>query len=711
MTSTIKTDINLNTSLLSDGQAADAGDVVAALTDALAHLRSGRLAVTANDTHVKHLDDAFTVSADFVKSIANAGGNEAVLLTLATVAASKGGLGANAAAFSGLLKMAGGVGSVAVANTDYVAPTGSGSLAGKTLDASNDIRLGALDRTNGAGAAVGDVPTWNGTAYAPSAPGGGGAEPVDIQITAGETLAQRDFVYLERSDSKWYKVDTNAVPIKVGDLRGVVQSASITANATGDVRVIGEVAGYTGLTAWQTVYAATTAGGYTQTRPTVSVGGGQVALIVIGVATSTSKVLVLPAEQVQYLKRESLANNASTTLTHHSDPQGRARRVRGYVASTVAGAALTTYASSNRDNREPLRGPSGAGGTTTIIATGTTAAIGNVSGTHYWGAQSFQVTAGHLTQFKVTFAANAGTPSGTVTWEICADGGTAPSTILATGTFTPTASAENTINVTDGPYLAGSTTYWLVVKPTTAQSSGICWNITSSSSSTYASGAQYYSTNSGSSWIGLGDLSCAFTTSATTARDKLAQSFQVTGTQTVDQVKLWLKKVGTPTGTLTLRIETNSAGNPSGTLADANATITVAESGLTTSYGWITFDFATNFSLSSSTTYWLVLSTDRSASAANYIEWGNDTSSPAYASGEMKAEASSSWSALTADAVFEVFGAATTYDEPCVIGRWGAGTRDLAVQFGDGSYANADAQTTFKNVSGDPLDITCIVEV
>lgn len=138
--------------------------------------------------------------------------------------------------------------------------------------------------------------------------------------------------------------------------------------------------------------------------------------------------------------------------------------------------------------------------------------------------------------------------------------------------------------------------------------------------------------------------------------DKLAQSFEVEGTQTIASVDLWLKKVGNPTGTMTLRIETDNSGDPSGTLADANLTATLVESSLGTSYANAMFTFSTPTSISGSTTYWAVLSTDRAVSDANYVVWGADGSTPSYADGEMKSEISSTWSAESKDAIFAVLG-------------------------------------------------------
>jgi hypothetical protein len=111
-------------------------------------------------------------------------------------------------------------------------------------------------------------------------------------------------------------------------------------------------------------------------------------------------------------------------------------------------------------------------------------------------------------------------------------------------------------------------------------------------------------------------------------KTKLAQSVYLTSKGSLTVAQLYLKKVGVPTGTLTLRVETDNAYSPSGTLADSNATATVLESSLSTAYGYIAFTFPAEFTLQAGVIYWLVLSTDRAASGVNYIAWGADNSTP-----------------------------------------------------------------------------------
>jgi len=323
---------------------------------------------------------------------------------------------------------------------------------------------------------------------------------------------------------------------------------------------------------------------------------------------------------------------------------------------TALAAVIATYSSTNYDSDVQLNGKSGAGGTTTITASGGSIVIGNAAGNNWKTGQSFQVTAGLLTQFTFVLLGNGGSPSGTMTWEIQTDSSGLPSgTVLLTGTHSPTASATNTINVSSGPFLSASTSYWLVLAPTTTQSTGNYWNIQTSvaGTSTYANGAFYWFVNAGPWGTDTRDHPATITTSSLSAKSKLAQSFQIASNATIHAAAIYLEKVGSPTGTMTLRIETDSDGSPSGTLLNANATITVAESGLGTSYALTTFDFYPDFAATASTSYWLVLSTDRSASNSNYVLWGADASSPGYTSGEMKSY-TGSWGAETKDAIFEV---------------------------------------------------------
>jgi len=135
--------------------------------------------------------------------------------------------------------------------------------------------------------------------------------------------------------------------------------------------------------------------------------------------------------------------------------------------------------------------------------------LGDSLDLEYWNAEKFVFTTYvTITQATAYFNANVGTPSGQVTCRLETDNAGNPSGTLAhanaTLTFTPTASANNTINWTDFIIPAG--TYWLVFT-CPAQSTGTGWaqaigNIYNLWSKT--------TTNGGSTWSPLVfDLYCS----------------------------------------------------------------------------------------------------------------------------------------------------------------------------------------------------------
>lgn len=121
----------------------------------------------------------------------------------------------------------------------------------------------------------------------------------------------------------------------------------------------------------------------------------------------------------------------------------------------------------------------------------------------------------------------------------------------------------------------------------------------------------------------LSKIVTALSLTATTSR--LAQGFSVPYTDdTFAAISLAIKKTGTP-GTLTIRIETDNNGQPSGTLVDANATVNVAAASLTTSYQYYTANFTGLFRLTANTKYWIVLSSAATADGSNHYDWGAAT--------------------------------------------------------------------------------------
>ena len=172
-----------------------------------------------------------------------------------------------------------------------------------------------------------------------------------------------------------------------------------------------------------------------------------------------------------------------------------------------------------------------------------------------------------------------------------------------------------------------------------------------------------------------------------------AQSFQIGSiAQTIKGIGVYLKKTtGTP-GDITVRIETNNAGVPSGTLASASLTGTIPAF-TTSTYAFVSLDFATAASLSASTTYWLVLKT-AAAGNDNHYTWGLDASSPTYSSGERahSSDGGSTWTAQPAsDFLFQIKGETASVNDFLVSSV--GGTLKLLVATGDiTSQTNGNAR-------------------
>jgi hypothetical protein len=137
---------------------------------------------------------------------------------------------------------------------------------------------------------------------------------------------------------------------------------------------------------------------------------------------------------------------------------------------------------------------------------------------------------------------------------------------------------------------------------------------------------------------------------------KLAQSFQVAVPVSITAVTVRIAKTGSLTAgsTMTLRVETNNAGLPSGNLVHANATSTVSMSSTVPGGTYVDYTFSfTSFAISAATTYHIVLSHN----SAGQILWQGTTTS-GYASGAASAylPSTSAWTTLItpADLFFEL---------------------------------------------------------
>lgn len=91
-------------------------------------------------------------------------------------------------------------------------------------------------------------------------------------------------------------------------------------------------------------------------------------------------------------------------------------------------------------------------------------------------------------------------------------------------------------------------------------------------------------------------------------------------TGTLCRVDVWLKKILSATGTITLYIYPDS-GSATGSSASATCS-TLDASTISTDGDW--YSFTCDYGIANGTTYWLVL-TKNSVDATNYVEWGTDT--------------------------------------------------------------------------------------
>lgn len=514
--------------------------------------------------------------------------------------------------------------------------------------------------------------------------------------TAGETLSERDAVFLA-DDLKWYQIDTDDATPLMGQVRGIVtQSGGILSGNTGTVKILGEVQGFSGLTPLGMVYASTVAGGYTQTKPTVAAAAGQKALVPLGVALSSTTVLLL-RYSASYIMREVLADDGTLTIVHHADAATRQRRLEAVVNSSSAGSSLETNGSATQDEDVSLEASTVATYGADQCSGGTASASGILGG--YPASSAFDNnnattwinnnslpcwleydfgTDKTIRKYTIRARDSSGNVQSPTAWTLEYYNGSSWVAADTVSGETGWSNSEQRIFTVDSAYSAER---WRIY-------------VTAVGSGTYCS---------------IAEMEMMEAATYADGNEKLAQSIQVTGDQSVGTIKLWLKKVGSPTGNLTVTIESDSSGAPSGSPISNGTAGTVAASTLSTSYGWITFTFSTPPTLTGSTTYWIVLDTSDSISETNYVQWGADGSAPGYANGEMKSYASSSWSAESKDACFDVVGIGEDYVERAVIGRWGGGTRDIATRMDNGSGLYGDTQTTFKNTSGGDLDVTCMV--
>lgn len=126
------------------------------------------------------------------------------------------------------------------------------------------------------------------------------------------------------------------------------------------------------------------------------------------------------------------------------------------------------------------------------------------------------------------------------------------------------------------------------------------------------------------------------------SEEELGQEFQVSENLNCSKVSLFLAKQGNPTDNITLRIETDNAGKPSGSLVDANATKTLEAADLASSKTWVDFEFPALIALTAETEYHLVLKRSGDRDESNFVKW-HWNSSGEYELGETEYKSNGSW--------------------------------------------------------------------
>lgn len=125
--------------------------------------------------------------------------------------------------------------------------------------------------------------------------------------------------------------------------------------------------------------------------------------------------------------------------------------------------------------------------------------------------------------------------------------------------------------------------------------------------------------------------------------DEVSQGFQLATGVTIESAKIqYGYKAGIP-GSVEMRIETDNAGEPSGTLADAALTVSL---GAPIWYTAFTGTFATPAALSASTQYHLVLKLASDPGTGNYVKIGG-TTLDASADGIAAYKTGGAWASMT----------------------------------------------------------------
>lgn len=188
-----------------------------------------------------------------------------------------------------------------------------------------------------------------------------------------------------------------------------------------------------------------------------------------------------------------------------------------------------------------------------------------------------------------------------------------------------------------------------------------------------------------------------------------AQSFITGKSWVISGADIWaLRGAGTNNVPLLVRIETSSAGLPSGTLAHANASASIASfTDASLVQKTVTF---TDFSLSDYTKYWLVLKTAESEGSGQYYRNKHEATNP-YAEGSTSVATSGSWGAISLDDFqLNLLGTSSSTDANELYNKFLYNDANLAAYYrmnsgalttdSKGSYTLTNANTVGETASG-----------
>lgn len=172
-----------------------------------------------------------------------------------------------------------------------------------------------------------------------------------------------------------------------------------------------------------------------------------------------------------------------------------------------------------------------------------------------------------------------------------------------------------------------------------------------------------------------------------TQRKKLAQSVSYGLNVRFSSIAVALRKSGSPTSTISITIEADNSGDPSGTPLFTSDSMSA--SSLTTTTDYYTFTFSSAVTLDANTTYWIVLNSNTLPAEGDYIEWRGSATGDVYANGSAQLlDVSDTWVAISnADFNLHLLTSETNY--PATVSHFALVGQDNAVYFCNTNYVGS----------------------